>query len=147
MDQKRVPAFLLLFGLLFTLPSLAQRGTVRGLVKAPTGEPIVGAGVTLKASTRGTVTDASGRFALADVPANATLTVSSVGYVTQDVPVGNQTDLTISLAADVRGLEEVVVVGYGTRRRVETTGAIASVKADELQITPNANVAQGLQAA
>ena len=145
MDQKRVPAFLLLFGLLFTLPSLAQRGTVRGLVKAPTGEPIVGAGVTLKASTRGTVTDASGRFALADVPANATLTVSSVGYVTQDVPVGNQTDLTITLAADVRGLDEVVVVGYGTRRRVETTGAIASVKADELQITPNANVAQGLQ--
>ena len=146
MNRKCVLVFFVLFGLLLTLPSLAQRGTVRGLVKAPTGEPLVGAGVTLKNSTRGTVTDGTGRFTLADVPANAMLTVSSVGYVAQDVPVGAQTDLTITLAADSRGLEEVVVVGYGTRRRVETTGAIASIKAEELQITPNANVAQGLQA-
>jgi TonB-linked SusC/RagA family outer membrane protein len=116
-----------------------------GRVRAEDDQPVVGASVTLKNTTRGTVTDATGRFSLPDVPAGSTLVVSSVGYLSREVPVGNQTALDISLQPDVRGLEEVVVVGYGTRRRVETTGAIASVKADELQITPNANVAQGLQ--
>jgi TonB-linked SusC/RagA family outer membrane protein len=134
-----------LLALLGWLNAWAQQTTVRGTVRAANGEPVIGASVALRGTTRGAVTDAQGAFTLTEVPANALLTVSSVGYQTQEVRVGAQSVLEVVLQAAERGLDEVVVVGYGTRRRVETTGAIASVKAEELQITPNANVAQGLQ--
>ncbi|WP_246202406.1 SusC/RagA family TonB-linked outer membrane protein [Spirosoma agri] len=128
---------------------------IAGTVTDEKGVTLPGVSVLLKSSgsagrgptvqQRGVVTDAKGTFQLT-VPDGATLVVSFVGYLTQEVTVGNRQTLTVQLAPDTKALEEVVVVGYGTQRKVETTGAIASVKAADLLQTPVANVAQGLQA-
>ncbi|MGA0555485.1 SusC/RagA family TonB-linked outer membrane protein [Larkinella sp. VNQ87] len=134
--------------LAFSLPSYSQtnRGlTVRGQVTSGT-EALPGVNVIIKGSQQGTTTDAEGRYSLNVPDGNATLTFSYIGYTSQEVRVGNRSTIDVSLQSDDRSLNEVVVVGYGTQRKVETTGAIASVKAADLVQTPVANVAQGLQA-
>ncbi|UHG93983.1 SusC/RagA family TonB-linked outer membrane protein [Spirosoma oryzicola] len=130
---------------------------ISGTITDEKGATLPGVSVLLKESSRGSagpgstnrqrgaVTDANGRFQLA-VPDGATLVVSLVGYLTQEIAVGNRQTINVQLVPDTKALEEVVVVGYGTQRKVETTGAIASVKAADLLQTPVANVAQGLQA-
>ncbi len=144
--QLLVRAFslLLCLGWMFTVQ--AQQVDVRGIVTAENEGGVPGVSVTIKGTTRGTQTNASGEFTLSNVPAQATLVLSSVGYVTQEVAVGGKTLINVVLKSDERGLDEVVVVGYGTQRKVETTGSIVSVKAAEILQTPVANVAQGLQA-
>jgi TonB-linked SusC/RagA family outer membrane protein len=123
----------------------AQDRAVRGKVSAE-GVALPGVSVTVRGTRTGTVTNAAGEFTLTSVAPNATLVISSVGYLTQEISLGGRAQVDIVLEADTRALEEVVVVGYGTQRRVETTGSIASVKAADLMQTPIANVAQGLQA-
>jgi TonB-linked SusC/RagA family outer membrane protein len=135
----------LLWGLALTALH-AQDRTVRGRVTTETAEPLVGVNVALKGTNRGTTTDAQGQYSLAVPAGSATLTFSSVGYATQDVAVGNRTTLDVTMQPSDRSLDEVVVVGYGTQRKIETTGSIASVKADELLQLPVANVTQGIQA-
>ncbi|WP_223834105.1 SusC/RagA family TonB-linked outer membrane protein [Spirosoma profusum] len=124
----------------------AQNRTVSGRVVGPDGGDLPGVSVVLKSTQRGTTTDASGRFSIPNLPNDAVLTFSYIGYVSQDVTVGNRSTLDVTLQSDDRSLNEVVVVGYGTQRKVETTGSIASVKSSELIQTPVSNVAQGLQA-
>ncbi|MEJ5961432.1 SusC/RagA family TonB-linked outer membrane protein [Pedobacter immunditicola] len=119
--------------------------TVSGIVNDEKGIPIPGVTVVQKSTKKASETDLNGNFKLINVPANATLIFSFVGYVTKEIPLNGKTQLNISLLPDSKSLNDVVVVGYGTQRRAATTGAIASVKADELTQTPIANVAQGLQ--
>lgn len=119
--------------------------TITGVVNDEKGMPIPGVSVVLKSTRKGNQTDSNGNFKLVDVPANATLVFSFVGYVTKEIATNGKTLLNVSLSPDSKSLNDVVVVGYGTQRRAATTGAIASVKADELTQTPIANVAQGLQ--
>ncbi|GAA4413014.1 TonB-dependent receptor [Nibrella viscosa] len=135
---------------LCSLPLIAQNAqglTVRGQVTTGgTSEPLPGVNVIIKGTQQGTTTDANGRYSLSVPDGRATLTFSYIGYVTREVPVSNQPAIDVALQSDNRSLNEVVVVGYGTQRKVETTGAIASVKAADLVQTPVVNVAQGLQA-
>lgn len=133
-------------GCLLSLTVSAQNVTVRGKVtEASSGEPLTGVSIAIKGTTRGTNSNASGEYVLTGVPAGATLSVTSIGYKSQELAVGNQTIINISLQAEEKGLDEVVVVGYGTQRKIETTGSIVSVKASDLVQTPVANLAQGLQ--
>ncbi|UFH53520.1 SusC/RagA family TonB-linked outer membrane protein [Spirosoma sp. KNUC1025] len=125
---------------------MAQTSTVSGRVIGSDGAPLPGVSVVLKNTQRGTTTNTEGRYTLPNVPADGVLTVSYIGYVTQELTVGNRTTFDVTLQSDDRALNEVVVVGYGTQRKIETTGSIASVKSTELVQTPVANVAQGLQA-
>lgn len=120
--------------------------TVSGRVTGQTGDGLPGVNIVIKGTQKGTTTNANGQYSLADVPAGATLTFSSIGFTAQEIAIGNRNTLDVALAADERSLSEVIVVGYGTQRKVETTGAIASVKSAEIVQTPVANVAQGLQA-
>ncbi|MBC8151710.1 MAG: TonB-dependent receptor plug domain-containing protein, partial [Bacteroidetes bacterium] len=124
---------------------LAQTRTVGGKVTGVDGEPLPGVSVLLKGSQRGTTTSSEGRYTLPNVPDGAVLTASYIGYAPQDITVGNRTTVDFSLLTSDRSLSEVIVVGYGTQRKIETTGSIASVKAADLVQTPVANVAQGLQ--
>jgi TonB-linked SusC/RagA family outer membrane protein len=146
--KKRIRLFLclVLIALTATARVMAQGRTVSGRVVGADGNALPGVSVILKNTQRGTTTNAEGRYSLPNLPADATLTFSFIGYVSQDVAIGNRTTLDVTLQSDDRSLNEVVVVGYGTQRKVETTGAIASVKSTELVQTPVANVAQGLQA-
>lgn len=124
---------------------LAQSGTVKGKVTDEKGEAIPGVSVTVQGTQQGTLSDAEGQYSV-QVSGNATLVFSFLGYLKQEVAVSNRSTVDVSLQTDTKALEEVVVVGYGTQRKVETTGSIASVKAADLVQTPVANIAQGLQA-
>lgn len=111
---------------------------------AESGETLPGAAIIIKGTTTGTVSDSDGNFTLIDVPSDAVLTVSFVGYATQEIPVNGQTRFDIALALDIQSLEAVVVVGYGTQRKRDLTGSVGSVKPEELAVAPTSNFDQAL---
>ncbi|MDR0845493.1 MAG: carboxypeptidase-like regulatory domain-containing protein, partial [Tannerella sp.] len=119
---------------------------VSGTVVDVQGETIIGASVVVKGTTSGIITDLDGKFSL-DVPDNAVLQVSYVGYVTQEIPVGSQTSLNITLSENLQALDEVIVIGYGTAKRQDFTGSVASVKLENsaLSILPNLNALESLK--
>ena len=117
---------LIMWGLLLSLSAFAQQITVKGHVVDATGEPVIGASVIEGKSTNGTITDIDGNFSL-NVSANSTLTISFVGYKTQTVSVNGKTALKVTLQEDTEVLDEVVVVGYGTMKKSDLTGAVSSV--------------------
>lgn len=121
-----------------------QPRKVTGQVRDALGEPIIGANVVVKGTTNGTITDIDGNFSL-EVPEGALLVFSYIGYTDKTIPVGNQTVLAVSLAEDTQKLDEVVVVGYGTQKKVNLTGAISSVDAETLENRPITNATQALQ--
>lgn len=104
---------------------------LKGKVTDPSGEGVIGANVKVLNSTEGTITDMDGNFSLSVTP-NARLSVSYIGYATQEVVVKNQTPLHIALKEDSRLIDEVVVVGYGVQKKANLTGAVSSVKMDEV---------------
>lgn len=120
--------------------------TVSGLVKDEKNVPLPGVNVVIKGTTRGTSTDAKGTFQLA-LPEgdNVVLTLSFVGYQSQDVAVGNKTSLSVSLAPDVNALEEVVVIGYGAVKKRDLTGSVVQLKSEQLKEVPTANVLEAAQ--
>ncbi len=130
------------------MPAWAQqsRSVTGQVLDAVTGEGLPGVTVLVKNTTVGASTDPDGRFLLS-VPdgSEASLTVSSIGYLTQTITVGSQTDLKIRLAPDRKALDEVVVIGYGQVKKSDVTGAIVSVKEADLKKVPVANVMESLQ--
>ncbi|MCD8264376.1 MAG: TonB-dependent receptor plug domain-containing protein [Tannerellaceae bacterium] len=118
--------------------------TITGVVVTETGEELLGAAVKVVETGAGTVTDLDGRFAL-DVPSNATLEVSYLGYETKVVSVGNQTTLRIVLGENLEQLDEIVVVAYGTQRKKDLTGSVSIVDTKEMQKMINPSLGQALQ--
>ena len=135
---------LLLLLCLIPLWSVAQNITVKGIVKDNFGEPVIGANVTEKGTTNGMITDLDGNFSLT-VQKNATLVISYIGYITQEIAVKGNANLNITLKEDSKALEEVVVIGYGTARKSDVTGSIASVGGDKLREMPATNITYALQ--
>lgn len=138
------PFGLLLLLCLIPLWGFAQNITVKGIVKDNFGEPIIGANVTEKGTTNGMITDLDGNFSLT-VQKNSTLVISYIGYVTQEIPIKGNANLNITLKEDSKALEEVVVIGYGTARKSDVTGSIASVGGDKLREIPATNITYALQ--
>jgi TonB-linked SusC/RagA family outer membrane protein len=133
---------LLLFG---NLAVFAQSKTVTGRVTDSSNAPLANVSVQVKGSGSGTVTDASGNFTLS-VPSNAaTLIFSFTGMETQEVVVGDQTTIGVQLKPALSNLNEVVVIGYGTARKSDLTGSVATVKSDKLLDRPAGNVSEALQ--
>ena len=121
--------------------------TVSGTILDAAGEPIVGANVVEKGTTNGTITDVDGRFSLA-VASGATLQVSYIGYVTQEVSVADvEGALTLTLREDSETLDEVVVIGYGTARKKDLTGAVSAVKGADLASRRTTQLSTALQGA
>lgn len=117
---------------------------ISGKVTTTTGEALPGVTIVQKGTTRGTTTDTEGNFKLTVPDPRTVLTVSFVGYVAQDVTIGNQTSLTIQLKEDAQALSEVVVVGYGTQKRSTLTGAVAEVSGRDLVQSPQPNLSNSL---
>ncbi len=117
---------------------------ITGVVKDNTGEPVIGANVVQKGTTNGTITDVEGRFSL-DVPDKAVLLISYIGYTPKEVLVGSQSSLIVELSEDTEALEEVVVIGYGTAKKKDLTGAITQVRAEEITKTNSPNLGSALQ--
>ncbi|MEG1545250.1 MAG: carboxypeptidase-like regulatory domain-containing protein, partial [Tannerellaceae bacterium] len=126
--------------------NVAQQQTkkISGTVVDASGEAVIGVNVVVKGTTVGTITDMDGRFVL-DVPANATLVVTYIGYVPQNIVVGNKSVLTITLKEDSQALDEVVVVGFGTQKKLNLTGAVTAVSGEEMTKRPVVNPATMLQ--
>lgn len=130
-----------------SIPAESVERTITGVVKSEANEALPGVSVVIKGTTRGTTTDASGgyRLSVPDEAGSATVLVFSfVGYLNQEVTIGNRTTVDVQLAPDEKTLNEVVVVGYGVQRKSDLTGAVGSVKAETLQERPAASLNQGL---
>ena len=132
-------------GLLFITNAFAQNITVSGVVTdAADRSAIPAVSIVVKGTTTGTQTDANGRYSIA-APANSTLVFTYIGYTTREVPVNNQTSLNIALQSEAQNLEQVVVVGYGTQRKVDVTGAVSSVKGEDITKQASVNPVSSLQ--
>jgi TonB-linked SusC/RagA family outer membrane protein len=121
-----------------------QQKTITGKVTDTSGQPLPGATVVVKGTTIGTVSDADGNYSLSNVPPDATLVFSFVGMETQEINVGSRTRIDVTLQEEAIALQEVVAVGYGTMRKSDLTGAVSSVKSDEISATPITSIDQGL---
>lgn len=117
---------------------------VTGVIKDQNGEPIIGANVVEKGTTNGIITDLDGKFSLI-VSDNAVMQVSYIGYVAQEITVGNRSVWDIVLKEDSQSLDEVVVVGYGTQKKVNLTGSVQALEGDVIKDRPVMNVTQALQ--
>ena len=129
---------------LFPVVAYAQSISVSGTVVDDLGEPILGANIIQKGTTNGVLTDIDGNFSL-KAPNGATLVVSYIGYETVEVKVTGTKPMQIVLAEDVKALEDVVVIGYGTQRKEAITGSVASVSSAKLMENPSSNITQALQ--
>lgn len=119
-----------------------QRKIIKGVVSDTMG-PVAGANVSVKGTTLGTITDVDGNYTL-EVPVGSTLLISYIGFNNEEVKVGDKNIYNILLKEDTKALDEVVVVGYGTQKKVNLTGAITSVKADDLTQIPTSNLSNSL---
>jgi TonB-linked SusC/RagA family outer membrane protein len=141
--SKRLLSFCILF--MFMVMSLsAQQLAVRGTVTDENGEPLIGANVTEKGTTNGVMTDVDGSFTLSVSP-DAVLTISYVGYLGQEVKAVSGTNMTIKLFDDTKALDEIVIVGFGTQRKVNLTGSVGIATAKEIESRPVSSATQALQ--
>jgi hypothetical protein len=141
-------SLLFLFGVLFCLQSqfvAAQSRAVTGKVTDAGGNGLPGVSVSVKSSTNGAITDGDGAYSV-NVPSDKnTLVFSYIGFVSQEVVIGSRTQINVSLAEDATALSEVVVVGYGTQKKSQMTGAISQVSAKQITEMPLTNLGQALQ--
>lgn len=121
-----------------------QNKKVSGVVYDTNGDPAIGANVIVKGTTNGTITDMDGKYTL-EVPANAILQISYIGYNTQEIPVGNKTTINVNLKEDTQALDEVVVVAYGTQKARSVTGSMSKLDASELSDMPVSQIGEKLQ--
>ena len=138
--------FLSLLSLLTYVSSLAQSRTVNGrIIDQTTNQPIQGANVSVKGTTTTVITGADGRYSITVPSNNSVLVFSYVGYGTQEIPVGTSASVSPTLSSTQRSMDEVVVIGYGTVRRRDLTGAVSSIKNEEIVRTPTFNATEALQ--
>lgn len=121
-----------------------QASVCKGTVKDATGEPVIGASVMVEGTTNGVITDLDGNFSLPNVQKGATIAISYIGYGTQHVKWEGHA-LTVTMKEDTELLDEVVVVGYGTQKKVNLTGSVASVSTDEIKDRVQSNVLSAVQ--
>lgn len=127
------------------LPAPPPPVNISGRVTDNTGAPVPGASIVIKGTQKGIISGPDGTYHLSGVPENAVLVVSSIGYVSQELPVAGKTQLNISLAPDVSALQQFVVVGYGTQKKANLTGAVTSITGEQLTNRPVTSLGNALQ--
>jgi TonB-linked SusC/RagA family outer membrane protein len=123
---------------------MQQQKSVSGKVTDSSGGALPGVSVVVKGTTNGTITDSNGIFSLSNIPDNATLQFSFVGMKTQELVIGNKTAINVKLAEETIGIDEVVAVGYGTQKKANLTGAVGTVKTDDLIKAQSANMTNAI---
>jgi TonB-dependent SusC/RagA subfamily outer membrane receptor len=124
--------------------AMAQSQTITGKVTDEKGEALVGVNIILKETSRGTSTNIDGKYTISVPGASSQLTFTSVGYDSKTITVGSQTLINVVLAANAQNLSEVVVIGYGTQRKSDLTGAVSSIKTEQLLERPASSLNQAL---
>ncbi len=143
MERKIFLLYIALWGCIPLL--LAQNKQISGIVTDETGSPLPGVSIQVKNTTHGIATDIDGKYAI-EVSQGSVLVFSSVGYATQEKTIGTAKiqKLNIVLKEDMQELSEVVVVGYGTQKKENLTGAVAAVDAKKLASRPSTNITKSL---
>lgn len=131
--------------MVISLSVFAQERTLTGTITDDTGQPLPGVTIMIKDSSHGTITDANGNYALTNVSDKSVIVISFVGMKSQEIAVGSQSTISVTLKSDVIGLDEVVAIGYGTQKKATVTGSIATIKGEELAKNPSSNFATALQ--
>lgn len=126
------------------IKSIQQQKSVSGKVTEGSNQPLPGVTVVVKGTTNGTVTNSEGNYVLSNIPENAILQFSFMGMSMQEITVGNQTSINLTMTDSAIGIEEVVAIGYGTIKKSDLTGAVSSVNVGDLQQTPMISIDQGL---
>lgn len=126
-------------------PQQEKKITVTGNVKDATGEPLIGVNVMVKGTTVGSVTDANGNFSLSDVSPTAVVSISYIGYKTREIALNGKNSVNVTLSEDSEALDEVVVIGYGTLKKADLSGAVSTVPTKVLENRPVLTVGQALQ--
>ncbi|EDP72382.1 putative TonB-linked outer membrane protein [Flavobacteriales bacterium ALC-1] len=135
-----------LFVLFLSVTLNGQNVNVTGTItEAASGQPLLGVNLLIKGTSIGASTDFDGKFTINDVPLNSVLVVSYIGFVTQEITITNSNPLTISLQEDAESLNEVVVIGYGTQKKKEVTGAVSVVDSKAIEKLNPTRVEQALQ--
>ena len=129
----------------FCFVAYAQK-TITGTVKDATGEPMIGVSILVDGTTIGGVTDFDGNFTIKDVPENGVLKITYIGYKDQKISVAGKGSINVTMEEDAASLDEVVVVGYGTMKKKDLTGSVASVKTEDLAKVAGANALSAMQA-
>jgi TonB-linked SusC/RagA family outer membrane protein len=130
--------------MMFCLMAFAQTKTVKGTVKDTSGEPLIGVNVLVKGTTNGVITDIDGNYTVLNVKNSDALVFSYVGYIDEEARIGAHNTIDITLREDATALEEVVVVGYGTMKRKDLTGSVATVRSEAIAAVPVASVSEAL---
>ncbi len=137
--------FLVFIWFLFLGTGIYAQQTITGTILDISNEPIPGANIVIKGTTEGTTTDLDGNYSISNVKPDDVLQISFIGMLTEEVPVENQTKIDISLIPDIMQLEDVVVVGYGTVKKKDLTGAVVSLDAEDIDDAPTSNAMEALQ--
>ncbi|WP_299223572.1 carboxypeptidase-like regulatory domain-containing protein, partial [uncultured Aquimarina sp.] len=138
--RKCIPILLIMIG-----SGLSAQIDISGTVTSENGVPIPGANVMVKNTTNGATTDFDGLYTISVPDENSILIFSYVGFTDQEIKVGGEKNINVTLTASVESLEQIVVVGYGSRRKSDVTGSVSSVNSEELNAFPVLNAAQALQ--
>lgn len=139
-NKLTLTVFLLFLGL-----SLQAQKTIQGIVSDQESNPIPGANITVKGTSYGTVTDLEGHYSLPNISSDDILIFSFIGMLSQEIPVGDQTHLNVSLQEDIMNLEQVVVIGYGAVKRKDLTGSVTTVESEEITKLPTSNPLEAIQ--
>ena len=142
--QRCLKGFIALVLMLFTTTVAFAQITVTGTVTDTKNETLIGVNVLVKGTTTGAITDINGKFSVSVPSARSVLVISYIGYLTQEITVGAQRTINVTMQDDTQALEEVVVVGYGSVRKSDITGAVATVDPGKLRDRPVANFGQAL---
>lgn len=143
-EKQTIRLLMVLFLLLACTSRMSAQGIVKGIVKDGAGEPVIGASVVEKGSSNGTFTGIDGKFQLSVRP-NATLVISYIGYVTKEITPSGNGEVAVVLSEDNQMLDDVVVVGYGTMRKSDLTGAVTRANIQAFEKSTNTNLLQSLQ--
>ena len=142
---KKLPAIILSLILIGGLPSVAQERTITGKVKsADDQQDFPGVNIVVKGTTNGTVSDSNGDYSIAVPSSESILVFSAIGFASQEITVGTQSVIDITMAVDATTLSEVIVVGYGTQKKADLTGAVATINAQRIEARPLFRVDQAL---
>ncbi|WP_316785497.1 TonB-dependent receptor [Pedobacter frigiditerrae] len=135
---------LIVLSLLLLNTAYAQNITVKGVVKDETGLPVPSASIMIKGTTNGTQTDGNGNYSIS-APSSGTLVFTYLGYATQEIAINGKTTINVNFSATANDLQQVVVVGYGTQRKIDVTGSVATVKGEDISKQASTNAISALQ--
>jgi TonB-dependent starch-binding outer membrane protein SusC len=141
--MKKLMCLLLIF--LTSMSFIYAQKNIKGKVTEVNGEPLPGVTILINGTNRGTVTNVNGEYQIEAQQKDAVLVFSFIGFEDQEIEIGNQTEINVVLKESIQALDEVVVVGYGTMKKSDLTGSVASVKSDDILETKSTSFVQGLE--